>query len=217
MPVRIFLVDDHPVVQNGIKSILKAQSGIEVVGEASDGRQAVREIVKSKPDVAIMDIAMPYLNGIEATRQIVENLPSCKVIILSMHDSAEHIHHAFQAGAWGYLLKASVGQEIVEAIQAVRAGKHFLSHGISNILVNEFLVKNLNEPKKNPLELLSQREREILQLVAEGHSSAKIGEILFISPKTVDTYRSRMMEKLNISDLPALVKFAIRHGLTPLE
>ncbi|MBI5606333.1 MAG: response regulator transcription factor [Deltaproteobacteria bacterium] len=217
MSIEVFLADDHPLVRDGLEAIFRAQQEIVFIGSAADGRRAVQQILKLKPDVVLMDISMPNLNGIEATRQIIENQPAIGVIILSMFDNFEYINQAFQAGAKGYLLKLSATEEIFEAIRTVHTGHHYLSQRISEILVTEVLVKRDEHLKKSPLERLSSREREILQLVVEGYSSVKIGETLFISPKTVETYRGRLMEKLGICDLPTLVKFAIKHGLTPLE
>ena len=161
-----------------------------------------------------MDIAMPELNGIEATRQISEACPAVKVIILSMHDSSEHIYQALKAGAKGYLLKESAGKEVVTAVRAVSSGRRYLSDRIEEMVIEDYVLQRDAAPQKSPLDKLSDRERQILQLVVEGKSSTEISEILFLSPKTVDTYRSRLMQKLGIRDLPGLVKFAIQHGLT---
>lgn len=163
-----------------------------------------------------MDIAMPELNGIEATRQICEQCPSIKVIILSMLSTTEHIFRALQAGARGYLLKEVVVKEVVTAVRAVHAGRRYLSQRIDEIVIENFLTGDQQAQAPSPIEKLSSREREILQMVVEGKSSLDISKILYLSPKTVDTYRSRIMEKLGIHDLPRLVKFAISHGLTDL-
>ena len=213
MKVSVFLVDDHAVVRDGLKLLLESCAGISVVGEASDGRTAVRRVNDLRPDVVIMDIAMPEMNGVEATRQIREECPTAQVIILSMHSTSEHVFRALEAGARGYLVKESAGVEVVDAVIAVKEGRRYLSRKISEQVLDDY-VKHRTGPSRSPLELLSSREREVLQLVVEGKTSAEIGEILFISAKTVETYRSRLMQKLGTSDIPSLVKFAIQHGLT---
>jgi len=217
MPISVFLADDHPVVRNGLMLILQAEPEIKVVGQAADGHEAVKRVGKAAPDVVIMDIAMPGLNGIEATKKIRTACPAVRVLILSMHATAEHIYQALQAGAQGYLLKESAGEEVIKAVRALCKGKRYLSEKISETVVNDYLQQRTLEKKKSPLASLSEREREILQLAAEGKPSAEIGRILFISPKTVETYRSRLMQKLGISDHSALIKFAIQYGLTTVD
>lgn len=214
--IRVFLADDHAIVRDGLRAILEAQSDITVVGDAADGRQAVRLVQQLRPDVAVVDIAMPELNGIEATYEICQTCPDTQVVILSMHSAVEHIFRALQAGARGYLLKESAGQEVVEAVRAVYAGRRYLSGRIGETVIDDYL-RQRQAATKSPLERLAPRERQVLQLVAEGKSSVEIGDILFLSPKTVDTYRSRIMQKLGLRDLPSLVKFAIQHGITSLE
>ncbi len=215
--ITITLADDHTVVRDGLRFLLEAQPDLTVIGDAANGREAVRQVAQHCPDVAILDIAMPELNGIEAMRQIYEVCPDTQVIILSMYATTEHILRALQAGARGYLLKESAGAEVVEAVRAVCAGQHHLSQKISDKVLNSFARQDEVGQAQTPLARLSPREREILQLVVEGKSSAEIGNILALSPKTVETYRSRLMKKLGLSNLPELVKFAIQHGLTPLE
>jgi len=217
MQINVFLADDHPVVRNGLMLILQAEPDIKVVGQAADGHEAVKRVGKAAPDVVIMDIAMPGLNGIEATKKIRTACPAVRVLILSMHATAEHIYQALQAGAQGYLLKESAGEEVIKAVRALCKGKRYLSEKISETVVNDYLQQRTLEKKKSPLASLSEREREILQLAAEGKTSAEIGHILFISPKTVETYRSRLMQKLGISDHAALIKFAIQYGVTTVE
>jgi DNA-binding NarL/FixJ family response regulator len=187
------------------------------VGDAANGRDAVRQVVKLHPNVVLADIAMPDLNGIETTRQIYEICPSAQVIILSMHSTNEHISQALQAGARGYLLKESAGIEVVKAVRAVHAGHRYLSQKISDRVIDDYVHQREVAEADSPLACLTPREREVLQLVVEGKSSAEIADVLFLSYKTVETYRGRLMQKLGISDLPSLVKFAIRHGLTSLE
>jgi len=212
MTITVLLADDHTVVRDGLRALLESHIDIRVVGVASNGRQAVQMTMELCPSVVVMDIAMPSLNGIEATQQIRESCPDSQVVILSMHATSEYVYRALQAGALGYLLKESAGSEVVQAIQAVRAGKMYISQKIQLKL-----GKNLTDQKKSPLERLSPREREVLQLTVEGMSSLQIAEVLSLSSKSVDTYRSRIMAKLDIHDTASLVKFAIQHGLTSLE
>jgi len=216
MSITVFLADDHAVIRDGLRFLLEAQSDITVVGDAANGRDAVRQIQKSLPDIAILDITMPELNGIEAAAQIRQLCPSVQIIILSIHGSAEHITRALQAGARGYLLKESAGIEVVDAVRAVHNGRRYLSQEISDTVVDNYMNQRVTGDQ-NPLARLSQREREVLQQVVEGKSNAQIADLLSLSPKTVETYRSRLMQKLDIRDLPSLVKFAIQQGLTPLE
>jgi len=217
MAINVFIADDHTIVRDGLRFILEAEPDIEVVGDAADGRQAVRWLKKLCPDVVVMDIAMPKLNGIEATRQIRESCPSTQVIILSVYSTTEHIVRSLEAGAKGYLLKESAGQDVVKAVREVHAGRRYFCQGISEKMVGDYISQRQKAHIMSPLEKLSSREREILQLVVEGKTSAQIAEILYLSPKTVETYRSRLMQKLHIHDVPGLVKFAIQHGLTSLE
>jgi DNA-binding NarL/FixJ family response regulator len=197
--------------------ILSAQPDIEVVGEAADGREAVHLAVKLRPGVVVMDIAMPELNGVEAAAQIHEINPRTGIVVLSMHATGEHIYRAMQAGVRGYLLKESAGSEVIEAVRAVYDGRRYLSQKIADLVVDNYVAHRKAADAGSPLERLSDREREVLQLVVEGRTSAEIADTLALSPKTVDTYRSRIMDKLGIADLPGLVRFAIQHGLTPLE
>lgn len=219
MSIKIFLADDHAIVRDGLRMLLEAQPDLQVIGEASNGRDAVRQVTQLRPDMAILDIAMPELNGLEAARQIRETSQDTQVIILSMHGSTAHVFEALRAGARGYLLKASAGASVVDAVRAVHAGRRYLGPEI----VDRVIEHSLNQkPEQNgetpdPLARLSPREREVLQLVVEGKSSAEIAEILYLSPKTVETYRGNLMRKLELQNLPELVKFAIRHGLTPLD
>ena len=217
MMITIFLADDHAVVRDGLRLLLEAQPDLKVIGDAANGREAVQQMTQRCPDILIIDIAMPELNGIEATRQIRAICPEIQVIILSMYATSEHIFRALQVGAWGYLLKESAGIEVVKAVRAVQAGQRYLSEKISATVIDNYVRQREVNVVQDPLARLSSREREILQLVVEGKSSAEIADILFLSPKTVETYRSRFMQKLGISDLPGLVKFAIQHGLTSLE
>lgn len=213
MDITVLIADDHAVVRDGLRLLLQSQPDIKVVGQAADGREAVRMALQLKPDVIVMDLAMPGLNGTDATALIVEKCESAKVVMLSMYSTVEHVYRALQAGAMGYLRKESAGSEVVDAVRAVHAGRRYLSQKITETVVDDYIRKRHIE---SPLESLSQREREILQLLVEGRSGIEIAQQLHLSPKTVDTYRSRMMQKLGIADLPGLVKFALQHGLTTL-
>lgn len=215
--ITIMLVDDHAVVRDGLRLLLEMQPDFRVIGDAVNGREAILRVSENCPDVIVLDIAMPDLNGIEALRQIKHICPTTSVIILSMHAASNYVIQALQAGANGYLLKAAAGNEVINAIRVAQSGQHYLSQKIVDTVISAYLGKPEIMAQKTPLDRLSPREREILQLVVEGKSSAEIAEILFISSNTVDTYRSRLMQKLGISDLPSLVKFAILQGLTSLD
>jgi DNA-binding NarL/FixJ family response regulator len=217
MSITVFLADDHRMVREGFRLLLETQPDIKVIGEAGNGREAVRQVVKLTPDVVFMDIAMPELNGIEATRQITDAVPSSKVVILSMYSTTQHIFRAFKAGARGYILKESAGDDVIKAVRTVHGGKIFLCNEISEVVIGDYIQKREAGEIDDPLSRLSSREWEILQLLVEGKSNAKIAEILFLSPKTIETYRSHLMQKLGISDLPGLVKFAIQHGITSVD
>jgi DNA-binding NarL/FixJ family response regulator len=210
MTIRVLLADDHVMMRDGLKALLTASLGISVVAEVGNGRDAVRRAEELKPDVAIMDISMPELNGIEATRLLRDKCPGTRVVILSMHSSSEHVFRALEAGAMGYLLKESAGAEVNAAVRAVHGGRRYLSRAIAAL---EPAARSGG--RSSPLDSLSGRERQVLQLVVEGHSSAEIARRVHLSPKSVDTYRSRLMRKLSVSDVPSLVKFAIQHGITP--
>ena len=214
MTIKIIIADDHAVVRDGLKMMLESKGDLEVVAEAEDGLQAIRKAMQFKPDVILMDISMKNMNGIEATRRIKEDYPEIKVVILSIQSSSEDIYRALQAGATGYLLKESAGSEVIEAVRAVFNGRRYLSRKVDDILIDSYIFEREQSNLKGPLELLSSREREVLQLVAEGKSSNEIAKMLFLSVKTVETYRSRLMQKLGIKDLTELIKFAIQHRIT---
>jgi DNA-binding NarL/FixJ family response regulator len=217
MSITVFVVDDHAVVRDGLRLLLEAEPDIEVIGGAANGMDALSEVARTCPDVLIMDIAMPKLNGIDATRRIREICPLAQVIVLSMYSTSEHIFQALQAGALGYVLKESAGSELVDAVRAVHGGERHLSRQVSDKIVRDYMYQRVALEAQSPVACLSPREREILQFVAEGKSSTAIAEALCLSSKTVDTYRSRLMKKLSVSDIPSLVKFAIQHGLTAVE
>lgn len=212
--IKVLLADDHAVVRDGLRALLDGQVDMQVVATASNGYEAVELTRQTNPDVAVMDIAMPDLNGIDATQQIRELHPQTQVVILSIHATAEHIQRSLEAGALGYLLKESTGSEVVLAIQTVYEGKRYLSRSVADIALERIAGQTKTEDR---LAILSRREREVLQLVVEGKSSAEAAEILSLSPKSVETYRSRIMRKLDIHDLPSLVKFAIQHRVISLD
>ncbi|HVT34762.1 MAG TPA: response regulator transcription factor [Nevskiaceae bacterium] len=210
----LLLADDHAVVRDGLQALLETEPGFKVVAAVGNGLQAVSAAQQLHPDVAVLDIAMPEMNGIEATARMATVAPRTRVVVLSMHGSSELVYRALQAGARGYVLKESAGHALVAAVRAVQAGRRFLDDRIEDVVVNGYLE---SERHASPLDALSPRERSILQMIVEGRSNADCARALFLSVKSVETYRSRLMQKLGIADLPALVKFAIEHGLTQLE
>ena len=210
--IRILIADDHGVVAEGLKSLAEAEPGIEVVGVVADGREAVKHARESKPDIVIMDMSMPELNGADATRAILQNDPACRVIVLSMYAEREYVRRALQAGAMGYVVKRSAAKELVEAIRAVHAGQRYLSPRVADVVIEAGA-----DDKDDLLAKLSMREREVLQLLAEGTTGAEIAQRLSLSQKTVETYRARLVEKLGIRDLPGLVRFAIQRGIVTLD
>lgn len=215
MKVTIFLADDHRIMRDGLRTLIEARPGLRIVGESGDGRATVGDVCRLRPDIVLLDIAMPGLNGIEAAREIRKRCPAVEIVILSMHHTTEHVYRALEAGARGYLLKECAGSEVIEAILAAKAGKRYLSGKISAPEVDAILKRREAGKTLSPLDRLSPREREILQLVVEGKSSAAIARIVFLSPKTVETYRSRLMKKLEVDDLPSLIRYAVANGLTP--
>lgn len=217
MTITIFLADDHTIVRDGLRLLLETQPDLKVIGEAANGREAIRRIAQVCPDVAIFDIGMSELNGIEAARHVSQLCPDTQVIILSMHANSGYIAQALQAGVRGYLLKAAAGGELIDAVRAVQSGQRYMSQEIMNTVINNYVHQVETNHVDDPLTHLTPREREILQLVVEGKSSTEIADILSLSSSTVDTYRSRLMQKLNIHDIPGLVKFALQHGLIALE
>lgn len=214
MTTSVVVADDHGVVRDGICALLENAGDIEVVGQAQNGREAVRIVKECQPDVVIMDITMPELNGLDAAEELRESCPRSRVIILSVHGSSTHITRALQSGVMGYLLKASVGGDVVAAVRAVQAGRRYLSPEVSEVLASQFEQKDFERPA---LELLSLREREVLQLVVEGVATKDIATALSLSPNTVHTYRYRLQKKLRVKGVAGLVKFAIDQGMTPSE
>lgn len=209
--MKILLADDHTVLSDGLRILIESQADAHVIAIATDGRQAVQMAHELCPDLVLMDVSMPVLNGIEAARKIHADNPKILLLMLSMHADMEYVHRSLEAGAQGYLLKESAGSEVLQAIRAVLAGKTYFSPKIT-----DKLLVNLSPTRAGPLDSLSEREREVLQLATEGRTSLEIATLLSLSPKTVETYRSRIMTKLDLDSLPALVKFAIQHGLTGL-
>ena len=206
--VRVLLADDHGVVRQGFRMILEKQPDMEIVGEAGDGREAIELAEKLHPDIVVMDVAMPGLNGIEATRRLMSITPPPRVLALSMHKDAVYVREMLRAGARGYLLKDSPGQDFLTAVRALARGEGYLSPAISDAVLSDY-----RKHVTNPIDLLSSREREVLQMIAEGKTNKEIASILNLSVYTVDAHRGRIMEKLNLHSTPELVLFAVRNGL----
>jgi len=213
--IRILLADDHTLVRAGIRSLVQALSGIQVVAEAGDGREALSLIEMHQPDVAVLDIAMPGLNGLEVAAQVADNFPYVRVIILSMHATEEYVLRALRAGASGYLLKDADTSELELAIKAVTRGETYLSPAVSKHITE--YVRRVGEGVHSALERLTPRQREVLQLVAEGHTTQEIARMMNLSVKTVETHRTQLMERLDIHDIAGLVRYAVREGLVILE
>jgi len=210
MTIRVLLADDHALMRAGLRALLASATDIEVVGEVRTGREAERQVVQLEPDVVLMDVVMPDLNGIEAARVIHRKCPTARIVMLSMHATAEYVYRAFEAGACGYLLKEMAVDEVINAIRTVHGAGRYLSPALAES------VPDLDVGRaRSPVDSLSTRERQVLQLVVEGHTSNEIARMIRISPKSVQTYRSRLMIKLDVRDVPSLVKFALEHGLTP--
>jgi DNA-binding NarL/FixJ family response regulator len=205
---RILLVDDHQVVRRGFGLILSAQPGWEIVGEAANGREAVELTERLQPDLVVMDVSMPELNGIEATRRIAEFAPRCRILALSMHRDAVYVREILRAGAHGYLLKDASDQDLVDAVRAVSNGQGYLSPAVSDAVLSDY-----RKHVTDPIDLLTSREREVLQLIAEGKTNKEIAQDLNLSVYTVDSHRGRIMEKLNLHSAGELIRFAIRNGL----
>jgi DNA-binding NarL/FixJ family response regulator len=213
--IKVLLAEDHTIVRKGLRSLLEKEGSLEVIGEAVDGRDAVKMVEKLTPDVVVMDISMPGLNGLEATRQIKKRFSGIKIIILTVHTNEEYVFQTLQAGASGYLIKSAAPTDLISAIQAAVRGESFLSPSISKTVIDEYIrqAQKMSEGEKGAFELLTQREREILQLIAEGHTIKEIAEILFISIKTVETHKSHLKEKLNIPHTAGLIQYALKKGV----
>jgi len=210
------LADDHPIVRAGIRAELEALPWVELVGEVNDGREAVEQVSLKQPHIVFMDISMPGLNGLEATARITRDFPQVRVIILSRHEEEEYYWHALKVGASGYLLKRAATTELQAALERVVEGEIYLSREISARLVKQLPLQQIAHAKC-PLEQLTERQREILQLIAEGQTTKAIALILKVSPKTVEYHRAQLMQRLNIFDVPGLVRFALRNGLISQE
>ena len=212
-PIRILLADDHTVMRNGLRLLLERQPNLSVVGEASDGRETVRAAESFSPDVVVMDIAMPNLNGIEAARQITAARPETAIVILSMHSDESYVIRALKAGARAYLLKDSAEGDLIAAIHAISEGKSFFSPAISRILVEDYMRQLEQKNVEDTYELLTAREREILQLLAEGKTNKEVASMLNLSVYTIETHRTHILQKLNLHNVPELILYAVRKGI----
>lgn len=216
MTIKIILADDHNVLREGLKSLLNQQQDFEVIGEADNGRDAVRLTKKLEPDIVVLDIGMPNMNGIQATQHIVAEVPDTKVLALSMHSDHQFVVKMLQAGASGYMLKDCAYEELISAVRDITAGKFYLSKDVTGVVINNYInmiqaVDAVSHPT------LTSRERETLQLIAEGKSTAETANLLNVSPKTIETHRKNMMDKLDIHNIADLTKYAVREGITSIE
>jgi len=211
--IRILLADDHTILRAGLRMMLNAQPDMEVIGEAQDGKQAINATMHLQPDIVLMDITMPDMGGIEATRQIKKIAPEVKVLILTMHENDEYVFQALRAGASGYILKEAADTELITALHVLRSGQFYLSPSAQSVIVGDYLQRVHTGEEKDSYNNLTEREKEILKLVAEGYTNNQIAERLVISPKTVDTHRTHVMDKLNLHSRAELVKYAMRRGL----
>ncbi|MBN1764713.1 MAG: response regulator transcription factor [Sedimentisphaerales bacterium] len=217
MAIRILLADDHEIVRNGLRYIIEKHKDMEIVGEAENGRLALEQVEKLRPNVVVMDISMPELNGIEAARQIKKDYSNTLVIALSMHNKRQFVIDSIKAGVSGYVLKADVSSDLISAIKAAVSGGVFLSPRITGIIAQDYIKDTLPEIEETACVVLAPREREVLQLIAEGKATKEIAQILKLSIKTIESTRSRVMNKLDVHNIADLVKYAISEGLTSLE
>lgn len=213
MSIRVLLADDHTIVRDGLRALLEKQPDMTVSGEASDGREAVQIAEENSPDVVVMDIAMPNMNGIEATRRIVATHPSTAVVILSMHQDESYVLRSLKAGARGYLLKDSLRSDVVEAIRSVSQGRSFLTRKVSRLMQEEYIRQMERRGVEDSYDLLTDREREILQLVAEGRTNKEVANVLNIGLTTVETHRTHILQKLGLHSVPELILYAVRKGI----
>jgi two-component system response regulator NreC len=213
MPIRILLADDHTVVRDGLRALLEKQPDMEVVGEAADGRDSILLAAEHNPDVVMMDIAMPNMNGIEATRRIVTANPNTAVVILSMHSDESYVLRALKAGARGYLLKDSLRSDVIDAIRAVSQGRSFLARKVGRILQEDYVRQLERRGLDDSYDLLTDREREVLQLIAEGRTNKEVAGLLLVSLTTVETHRTHILQKLGLHSVPELILYAVRKGI----
>ena len=213
MSIRILLADDHAVVRDGLRALIEKQPDMAVVAEAADGRECVRLAAEQSPDIVMMDIAMPNMNGIEATRRVLAGNPGCAVVILSMHQDESYVLGSLKAGAKGYLLKDSLRTEVVDAIRAVSQGRSFLTRKVARVLQEDYIARMQIRGVEDSYDLLTDREREVLQLVAEGRTNKEVANELNISLTTVETHRTHILQKLGLHSVPELILYAVRKGI----
>ena len=213
MGLRILLADDHTLVREGLRKIIEAQPGWEVIAEADDGRDAVRQALELKPDLVIVDLAMPQLSGVDAIQQIVRRLPSTRVLVLSMHADEVYVTRALKAGAHGYLLKDSAGSDLLKAVAALAQRKSFFSPAVSRVMLDDYVRQLTERGITDRYDTLSEREREVFQLIAEGRANKEIADILHLSPSTVETHRARILQKLDVHSAVEIVLYAVRRGI----
>jgi DNA-binding NarL/FixJ family response regulator len=216
-PIRVILAEDHTIVRKGLRALLESAMDIEVVAEAADGRMALDLVADMRPDVVVMDITMPLLNGLEATRQLKQQYPDLKIVILTMHSDEEYVFQSLRAGVDGYLIKQTAPNELVKAIRAAHQGDSYMSPTISKKVIAEYIRQAEKGLEPSSLERLTRREREVLQLVAEGHSMGQIAGLLYISEKTARVHRSHLMSKLDLHNTAELTLYAVRHGVISLD
>ncbi len=214
--IRVLIADDHTLVRDGIRSLLALTADIEIVGEAADGREAVEKVRQLMPDIVLMDLAMPIMGGLEAARRVRKEFPATKVLVLTQYDDSEYVIPVIEAGARGFVSKMSSSSELASAIQAVYRGESFLSPSAAAALIDECQQQTTFKGEKDPYQLLTDREKEVFKLIAEGHTAREIADLLVVSPKTVDWYKTSLMKKLNIHNRIDLIKFAIRKGIITL-
>jgi len=215
--MKVLLADDHAIVRDGLKQLLSQQTDMEVVGEAADGKEAVEKAKSLRPDVTLLDIAMPRLSGLDAVRLIKEAVPETQIVVLSMHKKEAYVHQVFAAGALGYVLKASPSSDVLDAIRAAHRGEYFLSSKIRAEVIGSYLQSRKEKPVIRGYDLLTEREQQVFRLVVEGNSTNEVADILCVSPKTVEKHRANVSRKLDIHDLVGMVKYAIKIGIIDPE
>jgi DNA-binding NarL/FixJ family response regulator len=212
-PVRIVIAEDHTILREGLKALLSADQEFDIVGEAVDGRDAIRYVDKTHPDLILMDLSMPRLNGLDAIKEVKKGHPKTKVVALTVHKTEEYIHATLEAGADGYVLKDATHEELIQALRHVLSGKRYLSPGVSEKVIDGYLQGKKKAKPHSPWDTLTQREREVLKLIAEGYKNKEVADLLFISLKTVEKHRANLMKKLDLHNASALTAFAIEKGL----